>query len=108
MASNDLTIRLIIRGAAAAPKMQQLQVQLNIENNSGRTQNGRLSFSLKEVISNDVTNGIEEREISIPGSGYQTQFSLGDFFKTPKTGAYLVTAIVNGSRSNELPIKMLL
>eukprot|EP01115_Flamella_aegyptia_P002494 TRINITY_DN136567_c0_g1_i1.p1 TRINITY_DN136567_c0_g1~~TRINITY_DN136567_c0_g1_i1.p1 ORF type:complete len:109 (-),score=11.15 TRINITY_DN136567_c0_g1_i1:28-354(-) len=108
MASNDLGLKLSIRGAAAASKTSQLQVLLNITNNSGRTINGNLQMSLKDVISNEFVKPKTESSISVPASGFSQQFNLGEFFDTPKTGAYLVTATLNGSSSNQLSVKILL
>ena len=108
--SSDLTLKLTIRGAAAAGKTSQIQMALNITNESGRTVNGTLQFSMKDVISNDMLRPKAEasQEVSIPSSGFSKQYNLGDFFDTPKTGAYLVTATLNGNNSNPLSIKMLL
>ena len=45
--------------------------------------------------------------VDTAGGGSVT-FNLGDFFNTPKTGAYLLVAHLNGVSSNELAVKMLL
>ena len=109
MAESGLSVKLIIRGAAAAPKATQIQMQLSITNHQGGTVNGTLSLALKEVISNDMISPIQNsQDISIPSSGVTQNLNFGDWFKTPKTGAYLVTATVNGYASNALPIKILL
>jgi hypothetical protein len=104
----SLSLKLSIRGPAAAEKTSKLQVALNITSNGGKAVNGTLQFNLKDVISNDVMKSKTTKEISIPASGFSQNFNVGDFFDTPKTGAYLLTASVNGNTSNELPIKILL
>jgi hypothetical protein len=45
--------------------------------------------------------------VNTAGGGV-SNYNLGDFFDTPKTGAYLVVAYLNGVASNELAIKLLL
>lgn len=105
----DLTLKLSIRGAAAAPKTSQIQVALSITNTSGRTVTGSVEWTLKDVISNDIIKAkTPTASVTIPASGYSQNFNLGDFYDTPRTGAYLVTATMNGSSSNNLPIKILL
>lgn len=100
------TLKLVIRGAAAAPKTSQLEMHLSI---NGPAQSGELTFALKEVISNDMMSArAQPGHISVPSGGFQQNYNLGEFFNTPKTGAFLVTASLNGNKSNELPIKILL
>src|SRR4051794_31390719 len=104
----DLSVKLSIRGAAAAPKMSQLTVALNI---NGKSTSGTVQWTLKDVISNEIVkakNGAPSVDVNVSSSGYSSTFNLGEFFDTPRTGAYILTATLNGEASNTLPLKILL
>lgn len=103
----DVSLKLVIRGPNAATKMQGLQVKLTIA--APRSFSGEVTWTLKDVISNDMISPKPGSASHVSGNGETTNnYTLGDIFDTPKTGAYLVRAHLNGVASNELSIKMLL
>ncbi|PRP77680.1 hypothetical protein PROFUN_00541 [Planoprotostelium fungivorum] len=105
----SVSLKLIIRGPSAATKFSGLVVQVQFTNNTGRAVSGKLTFQLKDMITNDIlpptNSGVE---VTVPADGLQQNFTLGDFFNTTKTGAYHTTASFEGNSSNDLMVKLLL
>lgn len=79
----DLTLKLVIRGPAAATKMSGLTAKLTITSNNNKSYTGDLTFTLTEVLSNETKPAkAQPGSITVPASGeFTNNYNIG------KTGA---------------------
>eukprot|EP01111_Echinosteliopsis_oligospora_P001362 TRINITY_DN1207_c0_g1_i3.p1 TRINITY_DN1207_c0_g1~~TRINITY_DN1207_c0_g1_i3.p1 ORF type:complete len:109 (+),score=45.07 TRINITY_DN1207_c0_g1_i3:443-769(+) len=94
-------VELVIRGASSATKASGWVVQVTPEGASGN-----ITWTLKDMITNDVIP--LKAGASSPSVNVVQQFNMGDYYDTPKSGAYYLKATVGGAVSNELMVKILL